>query len=142
LTTLVQPKLEPPKKEPKPKAEPDDDDPDQAIAGGTRGGTAGGTVGGTIGGTVGGTPGGAVGGVVGGQGPKAAGPTMVAPQLGALQKESGADPVFPAILRRPGMVYTVLTKICVSRTGSVDSVTLLRGAASLLDGNVLSAVKG
>ncbi len=40
------------------------------------------------------------------------------------------------------MVYTVLTKICVSRTGSVDSVTLLKGADSLLDGNVLSAVKG
>ena len=58
------------------------------------------------------------------------------------EKESGANPLFPAVLRRPGMVYTVLTKICVSRTGNVDSVTLLKGADSLLDGNVLSAVKG
>ena len=35
----------------------------------------------------------------------------------------------------------MLAKICVSRTGSVDSVTILQGADPLLDGNVVSAVK-
>ena len=65
----------------------------------------------------------------------------LAPQIGALQKESGDDPDFPALLRRSGRFYVVLAKICVSRTGSVDSVTILQGADTLLDGNVVSAVK-
>ena len=132
LTALVQPRLVPPKKE-EPKPEPDDDDPNQAIAGGTKGGTAGGTIGGTVGGTIGGT--------VGGTAPRPLGPKMLAPQIGALQKDSGDDPDFPALLRRSGMVYVVLAKICVSRTGSVDSVSILKGADTLLDGNVLTAVK-
>jgi len=84
-----------------------------------------------------------IGGAVGGQAaPKPVVAKMLPPQLGALQKESGADPEFPAVLRRAGMVYTVLTKICVSRSGNVESVSLLKGAESLLDRNVLTAVKG
>jgi protein TonB len=140
LTTLVQPALHPPKKE-DPKPEPNDDDPDQAFAGGTKGGTQGGTIGGTVGGTVGGTIGGTVGGTVGGTAPKPAGPRKLAPQIGALYKESGDDPDFPALLRRSGMFYVVIANICVSKTGSVDSVSILQGADSLLDANVVSAVK-
>jgi outer membrane biosynthesis protein TonB len=140
LTALVQPQLVPPKKE-EPKSEPDDDDPAQAFAGGTKGGTAGGTIGGTIGGKLGGRTGGTAGGAVGGTGPKPMGPRKLAPQIGALQKESGDDPDFPALLRRPGRFYVVLANICVSRTGSVDGVTILQGADTLLDGNVVSAVK-
>jgi len=145
LTTLVQPKLVQPRDESKKeeKPPPDDDDPDQDIAGGTKGGTKGGVVGGTIGGTIGGTVGGTIGGVVGGQGaPQAAAPKMLAPQMGALQKQSGDDPDFPAMLRRSGMVYVVLTKICVSRLGTVDSVSILKGTDPTLDKNVVSAVKG
>jgi len=139
LTTLVQPKIIQPKQE-KPKDQPDDDDdPDQAIAGGTKGGTKGGVLGGELGGTIGGT----VGGVVGGQAAaKSAAPKMLAPQMGALQKQSGDDPDFPARLRRSGMVYVVLTKICVSKLGTVDSVSILKGTDPTLDNNVVSAVKG
>jgi len=136
LTAIVQPRPDPPnRKDPEP--EPDDDDPSQAFAGGTKGGTAGGTIGGTLGGKIAGT----VGGTVGGTGPKPTGPRKLAPQIGALQKESGEDPDFPALLRRSGRFYVVIANICVSRTGSVDSVTILQGADSLLDGNVVSAVK-
>ncbi|HET6148580.1 MAG TPA: energy transducer TonB [Polyangia bacterium] len=143
LTTLVQPKIVPPKKEEPRDQPPDDDDPDQAIAGGTKGGTKGGVIGGELGGVIGGTVGGTVGGVVGGQaGPKAAAPKMLAPQMGALQKQSGDDPDFPAVLRRSGMVYVVLTKICVSRLGTVDSVSILKGTDPTLDNNVVSAVRG
>jgi TonB family protein len=35
----------------------------------------------------------------------------------------------------------VLVKICVSTTGNVDKVTLMKGADSLLDEGVLSTVK-
>jgi len=78
---------------------------------------------------------------VGATAPKPTGPRKLAPQIGALQKESGDDPDFPALLRRSGRFYVVLANICVSRTGSVDSVTILQGADTLLDGNVVSAVK-
>ena len=139
LTSIVQPRPDQPKKE-EPRPEPDDDDPAQAFAGGTKGGSQGGTIGGTIGGTPGGTIGGTVGGAVGGT-PRSMGPRKLAPQIGALQKESGDDPDFPALLRRSGRFYVVLANICVSRTGSVDSVTILQGADTLLDGNVVSAVK-
>src|SRR4051812_47458734 len=104
LATIVQPHTDPPKKE-QPKPDPDDDDPAQAFAGGTKGGTAGGTIGGTIGGTKGGTLGGTIGGAVGGTAPKPTGPRKLAPQIGALQKESGEDPDFPALLRRSGRFY-------------------------------------
>ena len=142
LTALVQPKTVqptvPPKKE-EPKEEPNDEDPDQALAGGTKGGSKGGTIGGTIGGTVGGT----IGGVVDGQiAPKPVAPKMLAPQMGALQKQSGDDPDFPALLRRSGMIYVVLTKICVSKAGQVDSVSILKGTDPTLDNNVVKAVKG
>jgi protein TonB len=144
LATLVQPRLIPPKRETdEPKTEPpDDDDPDQAFAGGTRGGTKGGTIGGTIGGTLGGTPGGTIGGGAGGTpGPRSTPPRMVAPNMGAKQKASGDDPEFPAILRRAGTLYVVLAKVCVSRTGTVDGVSILKGAHPMLDAKVIAAVK-
>jgi periplasmic protein TonB len=143
LTTLVQPRLNQPKREePKPEP-PDDDDPEQAIGGGTKGGTAGGTIGGTIGGTVGGVIGGTVGGVIGGAGvPTPIATRMLAPQMGAGRKASGDDPPFPAVLNRPGMLYVVLAKICVSRAGTVDSVSILKGANQMLDQGVLTTIKG
>jgi len=143
LTTLIEPKIVPPKPKEQPKDEPDDEDPAQAFAGGTKGGTKGGTIGGEVGGTIGGTKGGTIGGEVGGQAPpKPVGTRMLAPQMGALQKISGDDPNFPAALRRSGMVYVVLSKICVSRQGTVDSVSILKGTDPTLDDNVVSAVKG
>jgi protein TonB len=143
LTTLVEPKIVQPRPKDEPKNEPDDEDPDQAFAGGTRGGTKGGTIGGEIGGEIGGTIGGTKGGTVDGQGPpKPVAAKMLAPQMGALQKISGDDPNFPAALRRSGMIYVVLSKICVSRQGTVDSVSILKGTDPTLDNNVVSTVKG
>jgi protein TonB len=141
-TTLVQPRLIPPKKE-EPKTEPqDDDDPDQAFAGGAKGGVKGGTIGGTIGGTVGGTPGGTVGGVADGTpAPRKSSLARLEPEMGAKQKASGDDPEFPAILRRAGTLYLVLAKVCVSRTGAVESVSISKGAHPMLDEKVIAAVK-
>jgi protein TonB len=142
---LVQPRTIQPKRE-EPKVDPaehpqshddDDDDRDHGIAGGTKGGTIGGTVGGTIGGTIGGT--------VGGGAPAALAPPpakLLPPQMGARQKLSGDDPDFPAVLRRSGLVYLVMAKICVSKGGQVDSVAIIKGADPLLEKNVVSAVKG
>jgi protein TonB len=141
--TLVEPRKIPPRKEDPRDEPPDDEDPDQALAGGTKGGTKGGVIGGEIGGAIGGTVGGTIGGVVGGQSaPKPVATKMIAPQMGALQKQSGDDPDFPPRLRRSGMIYVVLTKICVSRAGVVDSVSILKGTDPALDNNVLNAVKG
>lgn len=140
LTAIVQPRPDPVKNEPKQEPE-DDDDAAQAFAGGKKGGAPGGTIGGELGGKVGGKIGGTAGGADNGTAPKPTGTRKLAPQIGALQKESGDDPDFPALLRRSGRFYVVLANICVSKTGSVDSVTILQGADTLLDGNVVSAVK-
>jgi hypothetical protein len=55
--------------------------------------------------------------------PTQPGTRFVALSSGESQKISGATPVFPGELRILGVVYTVLVKICISRAGSVDSVS-------------------
>jgi protein TonB len=91
------------------------------------------------GGVKGGVAGGVVGGVVGAAVPS---PKFLPPQMGAQRKLSGADPDFPAVLRRQGAMYLVMAKICVGVAGNVDSVTLQKRAEPTLDGNVIAAVKG
>ena len=100
-------------------------------AAGVKGGVAGGVKGGVVGGTVGGAP-----THVG-----AAPPKFLPPQMGAQQKLGGADPDFPALLRRAGASYVVMAKICVAPSGAVDSVTIQKRAEPTLDANVVSAVK-
>ena len=57
-------------------------------------------------------------------------------------KLSGPDPDFPAFLRqRAGTNYMVLAKICVTASGAVSGVTLLKRAEPTLDNNVMSQVK-
>jgi periplasmic protein TonB len=131
LAAIVQPR-ETPKQEAPPKEDPT---PGDGEKGGVKGGTIGGTVGGTIGGTIGGKPGGTIGGSVG------APAKLMAPHLGAAQKLSGAEPPFPVSLRKTGIVYRVLVKICVTTSGAVDRVTLSKGADPLLDDGVLATVK-
>lgn len=145
LTNVVQPPVISPKKEePKTDPEPDDEDASQAFAGGPKGkgpGRIDGDPGGNPAGK--GPPGSDPAGPPGGAGvAHTLAPKMLPPQMGALQKLSGDDPDFPAMLRRrTGMLYVVLTKICASKTGTVDSVSILKGADSLLDNNVITAVK-
>jgi outer membrane biosynthesis protein TonB len=81
----------------------------------------------TSGAGVSGVAGGVKGGVAGGS---------------AQLKVSGAEPDFPANLRRPGANFLVMAKICVGITGGVESVTLLKRAEPALDVNVVSTVKG
>jgi outer membrane biosynthesis protein TonB len=61
--------------------------------------------------------------------------------MGAQLKISGAEPDFPAFLRRSGANYLVLAKICVGVSGAVDSVALQKRAEPTLDNNVAVAVK-
>lgn len=145
--TLVQPKpgaltqpIEKKKVEEK-KVEDDDDEPPGGIVGGKKGGVIGGVVGGTVGGTIGGTPGGVIGGTVGGE-PQAPEPRMLPPARGAGQRFPGEpEPDFPAMLRKPGVEYVAMAKICVNARGTVDSVTLIRKANPVLDNNVVTTVK-
>jgi periplasmic protein TonB len=131
---ITQPREAPKKEEPKeePKAE------DQGEKGGVKGGVIGGTIGGTPGGTIGGTIGGTPGGVIGA--PPGA-PKFLAPNMGSKQILSGPEPPFPPSLRKGDVVYRVLVKICVTTTGAVDRVTLMKGADSVLDAGVLTTVK-
>ena len=119
---LVQPK-EIKKEEPKeePKAE------DHGETNGVKGGTIGGTPGGTIGGT--------------GPAGRPAPAKFLPPNMAKQQLIDGPDPVFPPSLNHGGIVYRVLVKICVTTTGSVDRVTLMKGADSVLDENVVTKVK-
>jgi protein TonB len=134
-----------PKPAPKPD-EPDDDDPDQTFGGGARGakggsvgGIIGGTAGGTLGGTIGGTLGGTIGGTIGAPEPEI---QSLPAQMANSRRISGAEPELPAVLRRTSLVYVVAAKICVSKTGSIDSVSITQSSDSLLERNVLAAVKG
>jgi periplasmic protein TonB len=136
---IVQPR-EIPKAAPQEKPKPDDQD-GPGEKGGVKGGVVGGTIGGTIGGTVGGKVGGVIGGTIGGTGAAPVAAKFLAPNIGAGQKSSGADPPFPPSLDRAGVVYRVLAKICVTAAGSVDKVTILKGVDPTLDDGVMRTVK-
>jgi len=133
---IVQPKDVPKKVEPEPKEEPKPEDhgEKEGVKGGTIGGTPGGTIGGTPGGTIGGTPGGTVGA------PPAAA-KFLPPNMAKQQLIDGPNPELPAALNRGDYLYRVLVKICVSTAGTVDRVTLMKGADALLDDAVMSKVK-
>lgn len=127
--------------------EDEDDDAPKSVKGGVKGGILGGEVGGVLGGTVGGTLGGTKGGVIGGSiGGMGTAPApsskFLPPNLGDLQKESGEKPDFPASLRaNVGVEYIVLAKICVSTTGAVQTVTLMKKSDPLLNDSVERTVK-
>ncbi len=137
---IVQPR-ETPKEEPQPN-ETRDDGPGErggvkgGVIGGVKGGVIGGTIGGTIGGQIGGTKGGVIGGTVGGTGSAR---KFIPP--GATPPHQGPEPAFPPALNHGGLEYNVRIMYCVTTTGAVDSVKLVKGADSLLDDNVVRAVK-
>jgi protein TonB len=143
---LVQPKrAEDPEPEPQEQKEQPKEEPKETPA--SNGAPPGpGTPDGVKGGVAGGVKGGVVGGVVGGTGigpgPTTPGPAkFLPPAMGAQQKISGADPDFPAHLRRPGVVYVVMAKITVNAAGVVESVALQKRAEPTLDDLVMAAVK-
>ena len=69
-------------------------------------------------------------------------PVMLPSQMGAPPRDSGDDPEFPSELRRTGLTYLVRSKICVSKTGTVDSMSILKGSDTALVRNVVNAVQG
>jgi protein TonB len=96
---------------------------------------------GVVGGQKGGQKGGQIGGVIGASGETHVAPKILAPGIGALQRQGCADPPFPPSLRRAGVDYLVVAKVCVARSGTVESVTLLKKEDSLLDNGVIAAEK-
>jgi protein TonB len=141
---IVQPKPElvQPKEIPKPKQEEPKEEP-KAEDHGEKDGVKGGVAGGTPGGVAGGTPGGKIGGTPGGTGTTAASgpPKFLPPNIGLAQKVSGDDPPFPPSLRKPGAVYHVLVKVCVTTSGSVDKVTIMKSTDSMLDSGVVDTLR-
>lgn len=144
-TELVQPKREPEPDKPEPK-EPPKEEPKVTSSANNDAPAGPGTPDGKKGGVAGGVPGGVAGGEVGGTGtgpvaPVAAPAKFLPPAMGSQQKISGADPDFPAHLRRPGVVYVVMAKITVNAAGVVESVVLQKRAEPTLDELVVAAVK-
>ena len=69
-------------------------------------------------------------------------PVMLPPQLGTPHRESGDDPELPSDLRRTGLNYSLQAKMCVSKTGTVDSMSISKGSDMALAPHVVNAVKG
>lgn len=107
-----------------------------AGGGGTGTGVATGVPGGGSGVTGNGPPGGGLGAA------KALPRKMLPEALGKLQRLSGAPPAFPPQLAKNGSLFVVMTKVCVSAEGSVDTVDVMKQADPLLDANVVNAVRG
>jgi protein TonB len=105
-------------------ADGDDDGEEGGVAGGVKGGKVGGIIGGTIGGT----------------GIAPAPPRMMPPQFGAVMKVAGDDPDFPPALNHGGLSYIVDATICVTVTGSVESVRITKGSDPLLNDSVTRKV--
>jgi protein TonB len=131
---IMQPKELPKKEEPKEEPKTEDKGEKDGVKGGTIGGTPGGTIGGTPGGTIGGTPGGVVGA------PPAAS-KFLPPNVGEGHRLSGDKGVMPVQLAKPGAVYRLLIKVCVSTAGNVDKLTIMKGSDPLADAEALRVIK-
>jgi protein TonB len=108
-TEITQPKEEP---------EPEQDD-DDGVEGGVEGGVKGGVV----------------GGVVGGQPQQTAPepPKLLPPNVAESQKLFYPMPNYTQAAKTAGIQGSVVAKICVSPTGNVSSVSILRGLPMMND---------
>jgi TonB family protein len=61
--------------------------------------------------------------------------------LAPYRRSRATTPLSRSRFRHGNVVYVVETKICVSTTGDVDTVTLTKPSDSALDGSVLNTVK-
>lgn len=134
------PETKPPVEEPKPVAAAPADVAKEATGESGPGGTGKGVASAGFGiGTASG-----MGAGSGGGSPAAAtGPRKILPEaLGKMQRLSGAPPAFPAQLAKDGSLFVVMTKVCVSAGGVVETVDLMKRADPTLDKNVTEAVRG
>jgi hypothetical protein len=132
---IVQPKEIQKKEEPKDEPKPDDHGEKDGVKGGTIGGTPGGTIGATAGGIIGGTPGGTIGATA------PAAPKFLPPNIGHSLWLSGDKGEMPFPLRRPGAVYRVLVKVCVTVSGTVDKATIMQPSDPLANEEALRVAK-
>jgi protein TonB len=93
------------------------------------------------GGVSGGKAHGIISGSIDGTGTTPAPPRVMPQQMGSLQQQFAPKPEFPHQLIREDREYVVEAQICVSTSGSVESVTLTKRANSLLDESVVKTVK-
>jgi outer membrane biosynthesis protein TonB len=121
------PKQEPPKEQPTPEDHGDKSGGKGNAIEGAPNGAANGTPHGT-----GNTPGGA------GTAPV---PKFLAPNIGQGLFLSGDKGIMPIPLRKPGAVYRVLVKLCVSTTGNVDKLTIMKASDPLADAEALRVLK-
>jgi periplasmic protein TonB len=96
-------------------------------------------------GVEGGVEGGVPGGVVGSVGESTA-PVMVAPNVGTGMRISDLGdprykPSLPPQLNRAGMMFWGLFKICVSASGAVTDVKVVKGADPLIDPEWVAKIK-
>lgn len=106
--------------------------------------------GGVAGGEKGGVQGGVLGGVVGGVAPKPpppkpAGPKMVSGSVGRQQLliNPNVDPYrvkVPRALARSGAEFSALLRVCVSTSGRVTGVSILKGAGPPIDSQIPTVI--
>ena len=106
--------------------------------------------GGVAGGVKGGVQGGVLGGVVGGvkpkpPPPKPTGPKMVSGSVGRQQLliNPNVDPYrvkLPRALARTGAQYSAVLRVCVSATGRVTQVNIMKGAGAAIDSQIPTVI--
>jgi len=131
-TEIVQPK-DTPKEEPEPEEPEEEGGEEGGVVGGEKGGVAGGVVGGVVGGVLGAPP---------PPPPKDTGPKMVSTGVGARQLviNPGSPPYccpkIPKALERGGMQFAAQVRMCVSATGAVTDVRVMRGVGPAIDSQI------
>lgn len=127
VEALVQPQ-EHPKEQPKQEKEEEESAQAGGVEGGVKGGVQGGVVGGVLGAPVQNT-----------------GPRMLAPQIGKGlllidPNEEQYRVKLPPALQRSGTVLTAVVRVCVSASGTVTDVKILRGAGPAIDPQIPSVL--
>lgn len=140
-TEIVQPR-ETPKEQPKPEPE-DDSGGDEGEEDGEENGVVGGVKGGVVGGVIGGQVGGVVGsaGPAGDVAPKTLPPNIASGQLAIDPQSDQYRPRLPPALNRAGTKLWAMSKVCVSKDGSVVDVKIIKGADPLVDPEIVAKVR-
>lgn len=142
-------KIQQPLEEPREPLDPPDPQPEPVAPSNTEAGDEG-EPGGVPGGEKGGVQGGVVGGVHGGVKPKPAppkrrGPKLVSGKVGRQQLliNPNVDPYrvkVPRALARSGAEFSALLRVCVSPTGNVTRVSIIKGAGPAIDSQIPSVL--